>query len=187
MWPTTWALQWPQACVHLSWTELSRKLGSLLNSEKAAGHQCCGRRGTARGGFILAQSRGGEAPFNTHSHSFNRCTEAQGFPRIAPRTGTDNSSQRHFMTRESWKSQSHEGYGHVTSGAEAGVGEAISWGLWWELFEPWLRHVPDLWSWASFREPRLPHQTLGQSLSLRNVMKMKQNQVGKSSNAVLGT
>lgn len=39
-----------------------------------------------------------------------------------PRTGTDSSSQRHFMTCESWQSRSHEEYGHVTLGAEAGVG-----------------------------------------------------------------
>lgn len=40
--------------------------------------------GAAGGGFILAQSRQGEAPFNTHAHSFNRRTEDEGFREERP-------------------------------------------------------------------------------------------------------
>ena len=112
---------------------------------------------------------------STHTHLFNSCTEEQGFLGTGPAKAL-NSSQRHFMTCESW--QSPEEGGHVTS-AEDSAGTGLNLGSNTCCICE-LGQVSELVNCGFL----IRHQD---NLYLsENIMNFKQNQLAKSSSVVVG-
>ena len=172
-----------QACVHLRGTELSLKVGPCQIQRKQ--QNVSARVGKEQQAEPSSQLRPGRT--SPCTHSFNSCTWNKVFQ--------EWPTHRHwkFQPRTSWLANLGGGLRNMTARLleqrQAWTGSHPLRTLTqpvWVLARTSARCV-SLGKFLSFHKPQFRIHTAEQSLSLRNVMKIKQNRVGKSCSPVLGT